>query len=82
MSNQKGYRKCVYEESIRKYAKISKGDNLKCVCVCVWGGSSMVKSCLLLMHQNEYLWSKGLTLYHTIPSFNKPEKKKKKLLKT
>ena len=33
------------------------------------------KSCLLLMRQNEYLWSKGLTLSHTIPTFiNDPEK--------
>ena len=22
------------------------------------------------MHQNEYLWSKGLSLYFTIPTFN------------
>ena len=33
---------------------------------------NVFKSCLLLMHQNEYLWSNGLTLYHTIPTFNDP----------
>ena len=26
---------------------------------------NVFKSCLLLMFQNEYLWSKGLTLYQT-----------------
>ena len=31
---------------------------------------NVFKSCLLLMHQSEYLWSKGLTLHHTILFFN------------
>ena len=34
----------------------------------------MFSKALLLMHQNEYLWSKGLTVYHTIPIFNDPVK--------
>ena len=33
---------------------------------------NVVKSCLLSMRQNEYLWCKGLTHYLTIPTFSEP----------
>ena len=34
---------------------------------------NVFKTWMLLMRQNEYLWSKGLTLYHTILTFNDPK---------
>ena len=41
---------------------------------------NVFNTCLLLMRQSEYLGSKGLTLYQTIPTLN--DSLKRKLLKT